>query len=359
LVVAGCFPIELDVKDGKLLIAREEGFFLYDPAAGKVVKVWGTEGGRPAFARFSPGGKDILAVVKSPRGLNEFRFLIAPVGGGQGREIFKAEDTGYASFSPDGAYVAVARVAEKKDPKIDERLPEIHLVGVKDGKARVLLRNAGLLFRWFADSKRLLVFEIDSMDKSRNFHGKLTTLDVMSGKGTPLASAVVTQQMFLDMDRDNKKILFTALRAGKPGDDLKKEAGFGMKLFEVDVSAGAVKGTDRDVRYAVFSPDGKQVLLGSPPEGFVLDKVKLEVTDAGLGKGTVLATDAHAPLSLGGGEGMVFPGWVNEKMVFYFATRSVYGSEGRNLMLMLVGTDGKGRRCVQPQLDLESLKEGT
>ena len=35
LLLAGCFPIELDVRDGKLLIPREEGFFVFDPASGK------------------------------------------------------------------------------------------------------------------------------------------------------------------------------------------------------------------------------------------------------------------------------------------------------------------------------------
>src|SRR5215472_7084586 len=89
LLLPGCFPIELDVRDGKLLIPREEGFFVFDPASGKAAKVAGNTDGKPVFARFSPEGKELLTVVKGS-GSNQFAFFITPAEGGKGRQIYKA-----------------------------------------------------------------------------------------------------------------------------------------------------------------------------------------------------------------------------------------------------------------------------
>ena len=111
LLLAGCFPIELDVRDGKLLIPREEGFFVFDPASGKAAKVGGNADGKPVFARFSPDGKEALTVVKGS-GFNEFIFSITPAAGGKGRQIYKAENTAYVLYSPDGANLGLIQMSE-------------------------------------------------------------------------------------------------------------------------------------------------------------------------------------------------------------------------------------------------------
>src|SRR5262249_43237769 len=307
----GCFPLERDVnKDGQILIARQEGFFPYDPATGKVKKLRGAEGAKPVFARFAPGGKEFLAVSKVKAGFGEeFVFVVAPLDGGAGREVFRGKDCAYVRYSPDGTRLAIARVSQDPHPRFKDRMPELHLVGVKDGARKQLPQPFGVLFRWFGDSKRLLAVEITDKDKSGNFHGNLATIDVASGKLTPHAAVVVTTQFFFDLSPDNQGVLFTALRPGKPGADPAKGNGVGMKLFELDLSTGAVRNTKREARYAIYSPSGKRVLLGTPPEGFSLDRLKLEVADAAdLGKSTVVVEDAHMPLAIGG-EGIVFPGW--------------------------------------------------
>ncbi len=356
LLVGGCFPIELDVKDGKLLIAREEGFFVFDPAAGKLHKVIGAEDGKPVFARFSPDGRDVLTIFKSTSGFNEFRFLITPIGGGKGREVFKGENTAYVRYSPDGTQLAIVKMSEKDIPEFKNKMPEIHLVPVKGGPAKTVARTVGVLFRWFADSKRLLLFEIKKKDQSGNYLGNLAILDTSDGKLKPLATAAVSQQFFLDLAPDNKKALFTALRAGKPGTDQEKGKDYAMKLFEVDLASGELRAIDKQARYAIYSPDGKQVLLGTPPDGFNFDTLKLEVADAGLSKFTTVATDAHMPIALGG-EGVVFPGWINDRTVFYFVNKAVYGTEGKAMQLVTVGSDGKTKKNLQAQIELEIQKE--
>jgi dipeptidyl aminopeptidase/acylaminoacyl peptidase len=355
LLAAGCFPIELDVRDGKLLIAREEGFFVFDPGAGKAVKVAGAEtGNKPVFARFSPDGKEVLTVSKTGF---DARFVITPIAGGKGREVYKAENAAYVRYSPDGATIAVTRMSEKDDPAFKSKLPELYLIPAKGGAAKKVAEKIAVLFRWFSDSKRILVFELDKKDEQQSrFYGRMSVLDVTTGKTMPLAAAAVSQSSFLDLSPDNKKALFTAFEADKPGTDLTKTKEGRAKLYELDVTAGTVRKIDKEASYAIYSPDGKNVLLGTPPEGFSFESLKLEVADAGLTKFTTVAPDVFMPLALGG-EGTTYPGWVDDKTVFFFVRKAVYGTEGKSMQLMTVGIDGKGRRCLQPQIDMEAIKD--
>jgi Tol biopolymer transport system component len=353
--LAGCFPIELDVKDGKLLIAREEGYFVFDPAGGKAKKICGAEDGKPVFARLSPDGKEVLTVFKSTKDFGDFRFVIRPIDGGKGRDVFKGPNCAYVRYSPDGKTLAIVRMSDKEDPELKNQVPELYLVPAKGGESKMLARKVGQYLRWFADSKRLLIFELQKK-VDNNYLGSLAVMDVASGKTTPLASLVVSQTFHFDLSPDNKKALFTALRADKAGVDLGKGKEYAMKLFELDIAKGTVRKTDKEATYAIYSPDGKQVLLGTPPQGFSFDSLKLEVADADVTKSTVIAPNAAMPMTLGGG-GTIFPGWVDDKTVFYFVSKAVYGTEGKSLNLTTVGIDGKGRKNLQPAIDTEVLKD--
>jgi len=356
LSTVGCFPIELDVRDGKLLIPREEGFFVYHPPAGKISRVAPAEGGKPVFARFSPDGKEILTVVKTAQGFNEFRFAISPLAGGKPREVFKGENCAYVRYSPDGSQLAILRQSDKPDPTVKDRIPELHLVQVKGGESKIIARGVGPFYRWFADSKRLVVFELKKKEEQIRFSGDVAILDVASGKLTSLATALVPQQAFLDLAPDNKKVLFTGLQAGKPGANLEKVEGWTPKLFEIDIANGAIRAVDKHAHYAIYSPDGKQVLLGTPSDTFSADTLKLEIADAGLTKFSVIAKDAYMPINLGYG-GDAYPGWVNRYTVFCFQGKAVYGTDGKSMHLILITADGTNRRDAQPEIDLGASKE--
>jgi hypothetical protein len=49
-LAAECFPIELDVRDGKLLIVRGEGTCVLDPATGSLTLVRSPDDGPTVFA---------------------------------------------------------------------------------------------------------------------------------------------------------------------------------------------------------------------------------------------------------------------------------------------------------------------
>src|ERR1041385_3348209 len=69
LLLSGCLPIELEVSpDGKLLIARQEGFFTFDAASGAVKLVYKPTNNQPGFARFVPGGRQIVAITAAKGG---------------------------------------------------------------------------------------------------------------------------------------------------------------------------------------------------------------------------------------------------------------------------------------------------
>jgi hypothetical protein len=357
LLAGGCFPIDLEVRDGKILIPRQEGFFTFDPASGKAVKLAEAKGGKPVFARFSPDSKDVLTVVKSDAGFDDFAFTISPVAGGEGRAVYTGKNTAAVSYSPDGGNLAVIQMSEKEIEKFKSKMPELWLVPLAGtgGAPKKLADFVGVYCRWLPDSKKLLTFQIDKKDEQGNFSGNVVQID-LDGKVTPLGAAMVNQSFHQDVSPDGKKLLLTAFAAGKVGDKLEKDKlAFSPKLYELDVAAGTWRKIDKDARYAVYSRDGKQVLLATPPEGFVFDAVKLEVADADLKTFKTVVNDAFMPMSIGG-EGRIFAGWMDDKTILFFVQKAVYGTEGKSLQLMTVGTDGKDRKNLQPHIDIALTK---
>lgn len=358
LLIAGCFPIELDVSpDGKMVISRQEGFFVFDPASGKVTKVGAKKPGSPVFARFSPDGKNVLTVIKNGSvGFSDaFEFHVVPLAGGKERMIYKTGNAAYVRYSPDGKNLGVVKISEKKRPPLDDTLPELQLVSVDRGTSKLLSYNVSHLCRWFKDSKRILTLHVESKDKkTSHFSGHMVSIDVATGKATNLAAITTQKEHFFDISPDNKKVLFTALQAGKPGEKLPKIERGDLKLYELDVASGAIRKIDKKADYAIYSPDGKQVLIGTAPEGFSFDTLNIEIADAALKAFTVVARDAHKEFSIGGG-GIIYPGWQSNSKIYYFVERKIYGTEGKGLYLTMVGADGKGRRVVQPIIDAAAV----
>src|SRR5262245_10762777 len=113
LSTAGCFPVELDVTaKAELLIYRQEGLFLLDPATKQARPILGPGADLPVFARFAPNGQEILAVVKED-GSEEHRFDLVSLADGSAKVICKRSNCGYARFSPGGDALALTHLAWK------------------------------------------------------------------------------------------------------------------------------------------------------------------------------------------------------------------------------------------------------
>lgn len=355
LLMTACFPIELDVsRDGKILIPRQEGFFALDLTKGKMVKVYNLPGGNPIFARYSPSGKEILAVTESDAkimGKNHVLTLVT-LSSGTGRVLFTGSNATYARFSPDGRYVSLSRIAQEKTPPLEENLPEILLIPVKGGDPKSLASNTSALHRWFPDSRALLIFQIQKKENNV-YHGMISALEIPSGKRKPLASVLGSQDVFFDLSPDGKSVLFTAKAAGRPGASLNagKE-----RLFELNIARGTIRAVREKVEYAIWSANGNGVLLGTDEKDGILT---LQVADRRLTQFRKIASDAASKVSENiGFQTSIYPGWLGERTVFYLSKTAVYGTTGKNLELVTVSTDGRNRRSHQATIEVQVAKGG-
>ncbi|MEX0715044.1 MAG: hypothetical protein WD066_00575 [Planctomycetaceae bacterium] len=357
VLLSSCFPVELHVDgSGRMLIARQEGFFIFDSAAGKTVKVRGAEGGKPAFARFSPDGKNVLAVYEAEDGFNQFAFEILPAAGGAGRKVFQTGNALYVRQSPDGESLAVLRMADDKVAPLEDAAPELHVVNVKDGSSRRIAQNVGQSLRWFPDSKRVLVLKVEGkVEESDRYNGTLAAVDVAGGQATPLAAVLTERGGHFDLSPDGKKALFVALAADKPGTKLENPEEGKMTLFELDIAGTTPRKTEHTVASATYSPNGTKVLLGPSSELFSFEPTRIQVYAADLSR---KLGEIQGEIPAGSGfEGAVLPGWIDDDNVFYFVKRKIYGTQQEALTLMIGAADGGGKqRCVQPLIDIAAVE---
>lgn len=350
LVLVGCFSVELDVnKDGQLLVTRQEGFFLVNPVNKEVKLIQKVEAGvEPSYSRFAPSGKQILTVTKS--GFQTFSFSMVDIASGEGKKIFEVDSAANARFSPDGKYLAVVAGSQMEDQEFKSKVPELHLMPATGGTAKIVAKKLGVHVRWLPDSKSILLLEAKSKADDSSFSGSVSLLDVATGKLTPKASVICNQQFALDVSPDGKKAVFTAYAAGKAGAKLKKDDSANEELYELTLATGATKNLKIQPKYAFYSPNGKKLLLGMPPEGFSFDTVDLTIADADNVTNSTKLTEAAFPLALGG-EGTIYAGWVSDSLVYYFAEKKVYGTTAKSTQLLTISTDGAKRSLLQPAID--------
>ncbi len=352
MLFIGCLPVELDVsKDGQVLIPRQEGFFSLDLQKGRMTKLYAPKEGSPVFARYAPDGKSILAVVN----INDsFSFRIVGVSDGTEKEVLNATNAAYTRYSPNGHYLAITRVADSQKPPITENMPELHMIQTSDGMGKVVAHNISSHIRWMPDSKRILVFQIDKKNDKRQLFGNLVLIDVGTGAKKVVAAAVGSSSTFFDVSPDGRKILLVALNAGAPKAQLSVGDQDKAKLFEIDAAKSSVRAILKTAEFAIWSPDGKRVLIGGAEKN---GAQTLEVADARLKEFVTVATDASA--KAGGGMGtdtMIYPGWIDSRTLFYLARKAVYGTAVINLAFSTVSADGKERKLHQTIIDREAEK---
>jgi dipeptidyl aminopeptidase/acylaminoacyl peptidase len=279
-----------------------------------------------------------------------------PASGGEPREIFSASNVTYTQWSPDGKAVAFTRVADGKVAPLEENMPELVLVNPKDGTSRKLLSNVSTIHRWMGDSKSILAIRVASKGKSNgHYAGKLVKVDVAGGDPKPLAALVGGNKMFFQLSPDGAKGLFTAVKAGKPDEDMDANAPGDAKLHELTIATGAIRAVELKASFAIYSPNGTKVLVGSDAEGGD-GGLKLAVFDAGLAKGVTVATDAAKSAGEGPQSVDVYPGWLDEGNVLYLRLHAVYGKDARNFELISVDAQGVKRKNHQRVIE-NNLKE--
>jgi hypothetical protein len=343
-----CFPVELDVRDGKLLIVRGEGTYVLDPASGSLTLVRAPDQGPTVFARFSPKGDEVLTVTARKDGFNDHDFLVGPTAGGPARVVYQAKDAGYVRWSPDGAWLAVSQLSPEKNKEFDKQLPEVVLVPSGGGPAVHVLTDTVGTTRWFKDSKRILAFrataKVEGVGRTK---GELVVASAAKGKPPVLATAIVADGFTADLSPDESHVVFPAYACVAPGGKL-PDPDFATHLCEVDVAKGTVRQLDQSADYAFYAPDGQHVLVGWGSGSYGSDVGELAVADAGLNAFTPLAHDAAKP---GNGSEPMYPGWLDAGHVYYFGVKVTWGASNRAVMLYTIGADGTGRKNLQPMIE--------
>ncbi len=361
LLLAGCLPVELVVShDGQVLIPRQEGYFLLDPAHAKVTRIYVPQDASPVFGRLTGDGKELLAADASSAGGgpgSSVNFDLVNLGTGGVTRLGAASNVTYLTLSPDNHTAAYTRVADQQHGSVKENLPELHLLDLASRRDTIVdvAPGAGVaaIHRWFPDSKSLLVFQIMAKVENSNFYkGVLARVDVATKKITPLAAALGPNSVFLDLAPDGRTALFVAAEAGPVGADLKVggQQSKGENLYEYNLVTRQLRKVRDHVRYAMYSKTGRRVLIARPAQSGDLD---LEVADAGLNKFNTIADDARA--STGGGpmgnDASIYPGWIGDDQIAYLASQAVYGIAGRNLELVVISADGAHARSLQAAID--------
>ena len=349
--LAGCLPIELSVSpDGKILIPRREGFISFDPAAGAAAVLHAPKSGQAAFAVFSPDGKRFLAITKS----DDFDVAIGAAGKAP-KPLLSASNLTYARWSPDGKSISLTRIADAAKPPLKQNLPELLLARAAGGASRKLESNVSVIHRWFSDSRHILTFRIAAKkEESDQYFGALVKLDVTTGKAVPLAAVLGGKNVFFDLSPDNRKVLFTAINAAKPGQAVLETSKDDPQLFELDIPSGTIRTVREKVVYALYSPKGTKVLIGAEKD--FSPGVRLDVTDAAFKTSVTVASGAAQSAGGTGDSADIYPGWIDESTVHFIAEAAVFGVAGKNLHLMSVGADGKGARDLQATLEAALAK---
>lgn len=355
-VLAGCLPVELSVSpDGDVLIPRAEGFVVFQPTDG-LVKVWNKPAdGQAAFAVYAPDGKSALAIAQASGGGmgKSFRVMLLDVEG-KTKNLFTRSNITYAQWSPDGKYATVTRVADQKVAPLDQNLPELILINVAEGTTKPLASNVAGIHRWMPDGKGVVIFQIESkIEKTSQYAGKLMLLNVATGEKKPIAGMVGVSDAFFDVSPDGKTAMLTALKIAAPDAGLTEKAEKiegASKLYSLNLATGRAKVVSEDAGYAIYSPKGTKVLIGSNTgkDG----AIKLSVSPAD-GSGLKQIAD-DAAKQAGGGMGdsaTIYPGWLDDETVLYLSKYAVYGTQGTNLMLTGIKADGTGRVIYQGKID--------
>ncbi|MBN1942350.1 MAG: hypothetical protein JW849_03550 [Phycisphaerae bacterium] len=351
---AGCLPVELSVSpEGNVLIPRTEGFVVYTPADGSV-KVWNKpDGGQPAFALYSPDGKSALVLTETGGGGMGGKSVKVSLLDAQGkcRELLSRTNITYAQWSPDGKYATITRVADQKIEPLDQNLPELILINVAEGTNKTLASNVAGIHRWTPDSKSVVIFQIESKSKnSSQYAGKLTLLNVADGQKKALAGMVGEQGAFFDVSPDGTAAMVTALKVDKPDAALPEKVDGASRLFSLNLASGEFRQLGEDAGFAIYSPKGTKVLVGSAQEKD--GGITLSVASADGSSMKPLADDAAKQTGGGmGAQATIYPVWLDDETVLYLSKYAVYGTAGTNLMLTSIKADGTGKTIHQGKID--------
>ncbi len=343
-MLPACTPIDLSVsKDGKILIPRAGGFYSFDPATNTAAKLASAK--KATFGLYSPSGNGALLYDD---GTFYSKIFTQPA-----MKLKRVSNLTYAAYCAGGKSLVYTNVSGQSDPELKESFAEVHLIS--GGKDTVLLKRSAKLVRPLPDGT-ILAIRIDKVNKDEKNHksytGKLVKITT-AAKVTPICDVTGESAMFLSARADGAKALLICYAAGtykpvSPNKNGKPVA----QCYEIDLATGKATliGSTQKMNYALYSPDGKHVLLQ--------DDDSLVVANAAFTSRTPLASDGTTSIGGFGPSTDAYPGWYNNNTIYYLRKVSAYGASCTNMHLTLVNIKTKATRDLQPAIEQAIINLG-
>jgi hypothetical protein len=121
-------------------------------------------------------------------------------------------------------------------------------------------------------------------------------------------------------------------------------------LYRVGLPNGKATQVTDDAAFAVYSPKGTKVLIGSSSDKDGAITLSMAPSDGSAVKAIV--TDAAKQAGSGMGEqSSIYPTWLDDETVLYVSQQVVYGTTGKNLMLTSVRADGENVKLHQSAIE--------
>lgn len=359
---AAYMPVQVDAdRQGRLLVARQEGVFAIEAEGTKAELLTKPVKGLPVVARWSPGGdKVLLAEV-----LDDLRMALSVVTVAdktvQDLGAFKGLRT--PLWSPDGTSVSYA---VQEPPGF-----ALYVAPATGGQARKLLGGVGGSYDW-ADKGHLAAFRLGTKQAASGAsEGELVLVDAGTGDATSVAAMSAGELAPIDVNASGKDALVVRTAAdGK------------TQLVRVTLSGGKTQPVGpENVLAGVWSPDGERIVAvhmlereitsqvvpppgqapaGVPPGGTVALKQKvrtwhLSVMKAGGAEVKILSEEADAWQATWA-DSPLLPNWSAKDTVIFFRKARVYGDAGTAMHLMSAKAAGGAVKDLQPAIDAAVAK---
>ena len=350
-------PVQVDVdRQGRLLVARQEGVFALGGEGAKAELLTQPLKGLPVVARWSPGGERILLaeVLEDTR----IALSVVTLADKTVQDLGTHAGLRMPLWSPDGTSVSYA-VGESPGYAL-------YVVPATGGQARKVLGGAGGCYDWI-DPGHLAAFRLGTRQTAAGASdGELVTLDAATGEATAVAPVSAGEVAALDVSPSGKDALIVRMTAeGK------------TQLVRVTLSGGKAQMVGPDgVLAGAWSPDGERIVAlclverditsqvvpppgqtpaGLPPGGAMAMKQKVKAWHLLVMKanGTEVkklsdeadawqATWADSPL---------LPNWSSKDTVIFFRKARVYGDAGTAMHLLSIKATGGAAKDLQTAID--------
>lgn len=331
ILFSGCFPLELSVTpNGAIVIPRNEGVLVYNPAAKTGQLIPSAKGEVPAFAVASPDGTKVAwastLLEENGKPGTQSRLLITDIKSGATEEVMIAKYAAFIQWAPNGLSISYSFISGENFEGVEESLPEIRVITIEEKSEKVVSRNTSAIHRWTPDGKGIVFLKTETKD-TMGRSGSLVLYDVKSGRARKIAP--MRDAEWFDLSPDGQEAVLSAKK-----DDEKS-------LFVVKVENGATQKIAYDAAFARYSPDGSHVVIHKE------DALWIAGRDFALPEQSLVRAEPIEGME----GGKYHPVWYSKDEVLFLGKRATFGLIVFTRELMAANIHTNAVRNFQPGIE--------